>query len=102
MEPGDHDRKGHDPKPLIEYPTIYPFKVMGLHENNFGDYVRLMFGRVLGQEVAKDSITEATSKGNKYLSLTLMVFLQSEEMRQKLYAELHRAKTEELRIIYYL
>ncbi|HEX4621656.1 MAG TPA: DUF493 family protein, partial [Myxococcaceae bacterium] len=32
-------------KPLIEYPTVYTFKVMGLQEHGFGEYVRQLFKR---------------------------------------------------------
>ncbi|MEW5741534.1 MAG: DUF493 domain-containing protein [Myxococcota bacterium] len=86
-------------KPLIDYPTIYEFKVMGRRENGFEDWVRLLFGRLLGSEVSRDSITENVSKQGNYVSLSVTVFLQSEEQRQMIYGHLHKEKE---RILYYL
>jgi hypothetical protein len=86
-------------RPLIEYPTIYEFKVMGRRGQGFEEWVRLLFGRLIGTEVSRDSITENVSKRGNYVSLTVTVFLQSEEQRQMIYGHLHREKE---RILYYL
>lgn len=85
-------------KPLIEYPTIYVFKVMGRREHGFSEFVRLLFGRLMGSEVARDSISENLSKQGKYVSLTVTVYLQSEDHRKTIYEALHKEK----RILYYL
>jgi putative lipoic acid-binding regulatory protein len=85
-------------KPLIEYPTVYPFKVMGLQEHGFREYVRQLFGRILGTEISPDSISDQPSKGNKYLSVTVSVYLISEEQRRRVYETLHQ----ERRVVYYL
>lgn len=90
--------KGGDNKPLIEYPTVYAFKVMGKQENAFREFVRNLFHRALGQEVSLDSISELPSTGNKYISLTVSVYLLSEEQRVRIYEALHKEK----RILYYL
>lgn len=95
--PDDPGQPG-EKKPLIEYPTIYEFKVMGRREDGFEDWVRLLFGRILGSEVSKDSISENVSKQGNYVSLRVTLFLQSEEQRQTIYGHLHREK----RILYYL
>ncbi len=90
-----------DPKerpPLIEYPTVYPFKVMGKYEHGFSEFVRVLFKRVLGTEVSRDSISEQPSKGGKYLSVTVSVYLISEQQREQVYFALHKEK----RVIYYL
>jgi putative lipoic acid-binding regulatory protein len=84
--------------PVIEYPTVYAFKVMGLQSEGFYDYVRLLFGRILGMEVARDSISEQASSKGKYLSLTVSVYLTSEEQRRGIYEALRK----EERIVYYL
>jgi putative lipoic acid-binding regulatory protein len=86
------------PRPLIDYPTIYEFKVMGRREDDFEDWVRLLFGRLLGSEVSRDSIAENVSKQGNYVSLRVTLYLQSEDQRQAIYAGLHREK----RILYYL
>ena len=43
-------------KPLIEYPTVYEFKVMGKQEHGFREYVRQLFTRLMGTEISLDSI----------------------------------------------
>lgn len=89
---------GEEKKPLIEYPTVYAFKVMGRREHGFGEWVRQLFGRLMGSEISPDSISENVSKQGNYVSLTVSVYLLSEEHRQTIYAHLHKEK----RILYYL
>lgn len=85
-------------KPLIEYPTVYAFKVMGRREPGFDELVRRLFVGVLGSELDPGAVTENLSKQGNFVSLTVSVLLQSEAQRQALYAELHREK----RVVYYL
>jgi putative lipoic acid-binding regulatory protein len=87
-----------DKKPLIEYPTPYAFKVMGVQEHGFREHVRQLFKRAMGVEVPLDSISEQPSSRGKYVSITLTVVLLSEEQRVTIYSHLHRDK----RVIYYL
>jgi len=86
------------PKPLIEYPTVYAFKVMGKLEHGFPEYIRQKFSRLMGSEVSKDSIAENVSKQGHYVSLTVSVYLLSEEQRKTIYEDIHADK----RIVYYL
>jgi len=86
------------PKPLIEYPTVYVFKVMGKQEHGFKAYVRVLFKRLMGAEIAEESISEQPSSKNKYISVTVSVVLLSEEQRRTIYEQLHKEK----RILYYL
>ncbi len=85
-------------KPLIEYPSVYAFKVMGKLEHGFAEYIRLKFSRLMGSEVSRDSIAENVSKQGHYVSLTVSVYLLSEEQRKAIYADIHVDK----RIVYYL
>jgi len=85
-------------KALIEYPTIYTFKVMGRQEHGFREYVRQLFTRFMGSEVSLDSISEKPSRLGRYLSVSVSVYLLSEEQRQAIYSQLHR----ERRVLYYL
>ena len=85
-------------KPLIEYPTVYTFKVMGLQEHGFGEYVRQLFKRMMGTEVSPDSISLQPSSKGKYVSVTVSVYLLSEEQRRSIYTQLHK----ERRVLYYL
>lgn len=87
-----------DKKPLITYPTDYAFKVIGKQEHGFKEFIRLLFGRLMGHEVSPDSIAESPSRQGKYLALTVTVVLLSEEQRQTIYGQLFKEK----RILYYL
>ena len=86
------------PQVRIDYPTVYAFKVMGKQEHGFKEYVRQLFKRLLGTEVSQDSISEQPSSHGKYLSVTVSVYLLSEDQRRGIYEQLHREK----RILYYL
>ena len=96
-EPGASSQEG-EKKPLIEYPATYTFKVMGKQEHGFVEYVRELFQRLLGQELAPDAIQEQPSSKGRYVSLSVAVRLESEEQRQTLYRALHKDE----RVIYYL
>ncbi len=85
-------------KPLIEYPASYTFKVMGKQEHGFVAYVRELFSRLMGQALAEDAVREQPSSRGRYVSVSVSVFLHSEEHRRSIYAELHRDE----RVIYYL
>jgi hypothetical protein len=90
--------QAEDKKPLIEYPAIYTFKVMGLQEHGFKDYVLQLFKRLMGTEISPDSIHEQPSSRGKYVSVSVSVYLLSEEHRRSIYAQLHQEK----RVVYYL
>ena len=90
--------EGEEKKPLIEYPAIYTFKVMGVQEHGFAEYVRQLFKRLMGTEISQDSIREQPSSKGKYVSVSVSVYLLSEEHRRAIYAQLHQEK----RVIYYL
>lgn len=85
--------------PLIEYPAVYTFKVMGRQEHGFREFVRGLFHRALGQEISPDSIHEQPSREGRYVSLNVSVYLVSEEQRVKIYGLLHQEKQ---RVLYYL
>jgi putative lipoic acid-binding regulatory protein len=84
--------------PKIDYPCVYAFKVMGKQEHGFREYVRQLFKRMLGSEVSPDSIAETPSRQGRYISLTVSVYLLSEEQRRTIYEALHK----ERRVLYYL
>ncbi len=87
-----------DKKPLIEYPTVYTFKVMGRQAPDFMDYVRNLFRGLMGTDISPDSIQEQPSSKGTYVSLTVAVYLLSEEHRRSIYERLRQ----ESRIVYYL
>jgi uncharacterized protein len=85
--PGDD---GAQARPLIDYPSLYTFKVMGRKESDFTEHVRALFRRVLGTEVPPDSIREQPSSKGTYVSVNVTVYLLSEEHRRSIYEQLHR------------
>ena len=96
--PPDEGAQGDEKKPVIEYPTVYTFKVMGVAEHGFVEYVRTLFKRLMGSEISQDSIREQPSSKGKYVSVSVSVYLLSEEHRRAIYAQLHQEK----RVVYYL
>ncbi|HEX8823467.1 MAG TPA: DUF493 family protein, partial [Archangium sp.] len=44
--------EGEEKKPLIEYPTVYTFKVMGRQAPDFTEYVRGVFRTLMGTEIS--------------------------------------------------
>ncbi len=89
---------GEEQKPLIDYPTVYTFKVMGRQAPDFTDYVRGVFRALMGTEISPDSIREQPSSKGTYVSLSVSVYLLSEEHRRSIYARLRQ----EQRVVYYL
>ncbi|REG37211.1 hypothetical protein ATI61_101191 [Archangium gephyra] len=90
---------GEEKKPLIEYPTVYTFKVMGRQEpGGFVQYVRELFRTLMGTEISPDSIREQPSSKGTYVSVSVSVYLLSEEHRRSIYARLRQ----EPRVVYYL
>jgi putative lipoic acid-binding regulatory protein len=85
-------------KPLIEYPTVYTFKVIGKQEHGFRAYVGQLFKRLMGTDISPDSISEQPSSQGKYLSVSVSVYLLSEEQRVAIYTALKKEK----RVLYYL
>ncbi|WNG48311.1 DUF493 domain-containing protein [Archangium minus] len=85
-------------KPLIEYPTVYTFKVMGRQAPDFVEYVRSLFRLLMGTEISPDSIREQPSSKGTYVSVSVSVYLLSEEHRRSIYTRLRQ----EQRVVYYL
>jgi uncharacterized protein len=97
-KPPPGDGSAEEKKPLIEYPTVYVFKVMGKQEHGFKEFVRQLFKRFVGTEISPDSISEQPSKQGKYVSVSVSVYLLSEDQRRAIYSQLHKEK----RVLYYL
>jgi len=71
----------------FEYPLEYPFKIMGLAADDFPEYARRIVARVVA-EVPAERVTVRASAGGKYLSVTVIAVLRSEEERVAVYAAL--------------
>ncbi|AEI66641.1 YbeD family protein [Corallococcus macrosporus] len=97
-DPGSPPAGEEEKKPLIEYPTVYTFKVMGLQDAGFSEHVRELFKRLMGTDISPDSIREQPSSKGKYLSLSVSVYLLSEEHRRSIYEALYKDE----RVVHYL
>jgi uncharacterized protein len=74
--------------PLIQYPTLYSFKVMGRPEG-FQAHVLALLERTLSVPVDPAQVVTATSSQGSYVSLTIPVRLEDEASRQAVYQALH-------------
>jgi putative lipoic acid-binding regulatory protein len=82
---------------LVEYPTIYMFKVMGLAAGGFEAHARALVVRAAGTE-AELAVKVRDSAGGKYASVSVSVRLETEDQRRAVYAALHA----DPRVLYYL
>ncbi len=88
-------------KPLVEYPTVYAFKVMGVRSDDFHAYVRALFTRLWGAPVEAHQVQENVSKGGSYVSLTVSIRLETEAQRLAIYEGIHAEKLAK-RLVFYL
>jgi hypothetical protein len=73
--------------PLLEYPVDYPLKVIGAAAEDLAAHVwAVVAGAVPGAEVGE--ATTRPSSGGKYLSVTVVVRLRSEDERLAVHAAL--------------
>jgi uncharacterized protein len=72
---------------LIEYPSAFPIKVMGANVDGFADAVAMVARRF---DAAFDAagIETRSSRGGKYLGLTITVTATSREQLDELYRTL--------------
>jgi putative lipoic acid-binding regulatory protein len=94
---------GGDPPrlpPLIDYPTYYTFKAMGLRGAVRGRMVELV-AAVVGP-VHEGAVTERPSSAGKYESISVHVYLRSEDERRRIYQAFHAALSVEKVFVWYL
>jgi hypothetical protein len=72
---------------LIEYPSAFPIKVMGLHEEGFTEAV-IAVARYFDPAFDATTLEVRHSKGGKYLGLTITVTATSREQLDELYRTL--------------
>jgi putative lipoic acid-binding regulatory protein len=76
--------------PQIEFPTFYTFKAMGL-AGTVRDRVLQLVAQVLG-EVDPKTVTVRPSSAGKYESVSVHVYLKTEDERRRIYESFHREK----------
>ena len=72
---------------LIEYPSAFPIKVMGLHVEGFVDAIVALAGR-FDPVFDPSTVEQRPSKGGTYLGLTITVTATSREQLDELYRAL--------------
>jgi len=80
------------PPPLIDYPTHYTFKAMGLSGVTFVERIRGLVESILGR-LGDEAVSTRPSSGGKYVSVSFHVFLEREEQRRKVYEAFHADKS---------
>ncbi len=94
-------RRSLDPaapaRPALEYPLGYTFRIMGIAADDFPEHARRLVARVVGDAPAERVRVRASAKG-RYQSVSVPVWLLSEEQRRAVYQVLH----DDGRVVYYL
>jgi putative lipoic acid-binding regulatory protein len=72
---------------LIEYPSRFPIKVMGLNVDGFADAV-VQIAQRFDPDFLHDSIETRPSSGNKYLGVTITITATSREQLDEIYRTL--------------
>ncbi len=96
MVPDDPERRSAA-SPTLDYPLDYTFKVIGLSADDFPEHARRLVAAVVGHAPAERVTVRASSQG-KYQSVSVAVWLVSEEQRRAVY----QALWEDERVVYYL
>ena len=79
------------PPPLIAYPTHYTFKAMGLAAPDLRARIVGHVSAVLGP-VEEGAVTVRPSSAGKYESVSVHVYLKSEDERRRIYEAFHGDK----------
>ena len=76
-----------EPPSLIEYPSAFPVKVMGMNVEGFAQAM-IAVARRFDPQLDALAVTTRPSKGGKYLGVTLTVTASSREQLDALYLSL--------------
>jgi putative lipoic acid-binding regulatory protein len=73
---------------LLDYPSRFPLKVFGKQSDDFEDIV-LALVRVRCPQAEHIEISKRSSKGGKYLALTLTFSVYTQRQLEDIYSDLH-------------
>lgn len=82
-----NDTINSDNTPL-EFPCHFPLKVMGSGDDIFKDAVITIIKKHI-PEIQDEHVSERNSSNNKFLSLTITVYVSSRDQLDAIYRELH-------------
>jgi len=80
-----------NPEPLIEYPILFPLKVIGENEADFETFVLEIVRRHV-PELLEENIISRLSNGNRYRSISIEFIAQNRAQMDALYSELSSHK----------
>jgi uncharacterized protein len=72
---------------LIEYPSSFPIKVMGLNVDGFADAV-VQIAKSFDPGFSERAVETRPSSGNKYLGVTITITATSREQLDEIYRTL--------------
>jgi uncharacterized protein len=75
----------------LEYPVLFPLKVIGKDESDFEDFIVEIVRRHV-PELLEENILSRMSSGNKYRSVSFQFIAESRAQMDALYAELSSHK----------
>ncbi len=82
------------PPPVkIDYPVYYTFKALGLAGAVREKMVGLIRSVLGPDSVPDDAVTQRPSSAGKYESISIHVYLRSEDERRKIYEAFHAEKS---------
>ncbi len=74
---------------LFTFPCNFPIKIMGLNENNFHEDVSLMVQNHFPHTLKEDYQVKY-SKENKYIAITVSLYVYDKQTLDNLYIELNK------------
>ena len=78
---------GNPDPPKIEFPCLYPIKIIGVASDEFRDKVVSVVERHTGA-ITRDLIKVTASKRNNYLSVTVTIAATGEQQLQSIFTDL--------------
>ena len=72
----------------LEFPCRFPVKAMGKNSVSFRDQVLQIISRHV-EQVREEDVTTRHSSSEKFLSVTVIVAVDSRKQLENIYAELH-------------
>jgi putative lipoic acid-binding regulatory protein len=74
-----------------QFPCLYTFKIFGRRSDTFVDRVRQIIADTLGT-VPSDAVTMRESSQGRYLSVTVVVRVETRAQLERVYADLRMEK----------
>ena len=77
---------------LLDYPSRFPLKVFGRHSDDDFEQVVVDLVRARVPQAEHIEISRRSSKGGKYLALTLVFTVHTQQQLEDIYRDLHECE----------